>query len=281
MKILVLATGLLATLWLARPATALEPLQGQAELDVCPPFITEAGPDPSNWTLFSSLDDVLACNHKPRLLDFTIHYPLRPSGPGNVVRACTSFQGELLNLTKAETSSAVAATAKDRHVLQIAWDDTDEPAITPQAITAIKELQSFLFTETAANKSSIFVRCGDTAVGIYLGEGMLPAKIATDVVESMIAHIWNSSMPRRLTVELCNSKLNSYYTVGIIVDTTPGPASLINAQSAVSSWSNATCPDGLQHTKPFGTFEIEAKALPHLTLPPQLFPSVPTAPPSR
>ncbi|RSL78176.1 hypothetical protein CEP51_008443 [Fusarium floridanum] len=257
MKIPMLAASVLATLWLARPATALEPLKDQAELNVCPPFITEAGPDPSNWTLFSNLDEVLACNHKPRLLDFTIHYPLRASGPGNAVRACTSFQGELLNLTEVESSSAAAVTTKNKHELQISWDDTDESVITPQAITAVKELQSFLLTEIAANKSSIFVHYGDTAVGIYLGEGILPAKIATDVVEPMIEHIWNSSMPRRLAVELCNSELNSDYTIGIMVDTTPGPASLINVQSAVRSWSNATCLDGLEHTKPFGTLDVE------------------------
>ncbi|KAJ4318853.1 hypothetical protein N0V84_006667 [Fusarium piperis] len=262
MKIPMLANGLLAAIWLARPATALAPLRDQAELNVCPPFITEAGPDPSNWTLFSSLDDALACNHKPRLLDFTIHYPLRASGPGNVVRACTSFQGELLNLTDVQSLSTAALTATAKHELQIAWDDTDERVITPQAITAVKELQNFLLTEIAANKSSIFVHYGDTAVGIYLGEGISPATVATDVVGPMVEHIWNSSMPRRLAVELCNSELNSDYTVGIMVDTTPGPASLINVQSAVSSWSNATCLDGLGHTKPFGTLEIKATSPP-------------------
>lgn len=258
MKTPILATGLLATLWLARPATALQPLQGHAELSVCPPFITEAGPDPSNWTLFSSLDDALACNYKPRLLDFTIHHPLMASGPGNIVRACTSLQGERLNLTGVDSSVTVALTATAEHELQISWDDTDERVITPQAITAVQELQSFLLTEIAANKSSIFVHYGDTAVGIYLGEGIPPAKIAIDVVVPIVEYIWNSSMPRRLAVELCGSELNSDYTVGIMVDTTPGSASLINVQSAVSSWSNATCLDGLGHTKPFGTLEIEA-----------------------
>ncbi|EXM30032.1 hypothetical protein FOTG_05063 [Fusarium oxysporum f. sp. vasinfectum 25433] len=227
------------------------------QLYVCPPLITEAGVDSSNWTLLSSLDEVFACNHKPRLLDFTVHYPLRPSGPGNVLRACTSYQGELLNLTSTGNSSSLAKGGKTASKFELLWDDADAAVITPQAITALKELQSFFLTEDTGDKRSAFAQYGDTSVGLYIGGRIVSVSLAKVVIEAVVNRLWTSSMPRRLVVQLCGDSHNADSTAGIILDTTPGPASLINVQAVVSGWSNATCVEGLQQSKSFGYFPIE------------------------
>jgi hypothetical protein len=164
MRIFTFIAAVLSTVFTIYPALA----SGTAapQLNSCPPLIDEAGVDSSNWTLFTNLDEALACNHKPRLLEFTIHYPLRPSGPGNVLRACTSYQGETLNLTSDVSTSSLARNNQTKSKLELVWDDTDEKVIMPQAITALKELQSFLLTEGSKDRRSIFSQYGDTSVGL-------------------------------------------------------------------------------------------------------------------
>ncbi|RBR16344.1 hypothetical protein FVER53590_05940 [Fusarium verticillioides] len=246
---------LLCTVFTIYPALA----SGTAapQLNSCPPLIDEAGVDSSNWTLFTSLDEALACNHKPRLLDFTIHYPLQPSGPGNVLRACTSYQGEILDLTSDKNTSSLARNTKTKSKLELVWDDADERVIVPQGITALKELQSFLLTEGYKDRQSIFSQYGDTSVGLYIGDKVVPSSIANVVIEALVMRLGESGMPKRLGVQLCGDGRNSDYTSGIMIDTTPGAASLINAQVAVSAWSNATCIDGLQHSTNFGSFLVD------------------------
>ncbi|EMT60851.1 Killer toxin subunits alpha/beta [Fusarium odoratissimum] len=127
----------------------------------------------------------------------------------------------------------------------------------PQAITALKELQSFLLTEGSKDRQSIFSQYGDTSVGLYIGDKVVPSSVANVVIEALVKRLRESGMPRRLGVQLCGDGRNSDYTSGIMIDTKPGPASLINAQVAVSGWSNATCIDGFQHSSNFGSFLIE------------------------
>ncbi|EXK32523.1 hypothetical protein FOMG_12692 [Fusarium oxysporum f. sp. melonis 26406] len=255
MRIFTFIAAVLSTVFTIYPALA----SGTAapQLNSCPPLIDEAGVDSSNWTLFTNLDEALACNHKPRLLEFTIHYPLRPSGPGNVLRACTSYQGETPNLTSDVSTSSLARNNQTKSKLELVWDDTDEKVIMPQAITVLEELQSFLLIEGSKDRQSIFSQYGDTSVGLYIGDKVVPSSVANVVIEALVKRLRESGMPRRLGVQLCGDGRNSDYTSGIMIDTKPGPASLINAQVAVSGWSNATCIDGFQHSSNFGSFLIE------------------------
>ncbi|KAF4442605.1 Killer toxin subunits alpha beta [Fusarium acutatum] len=255
MHIHIFIAALLCTVFTIYPA----PASGTAapQLNSCPPLIDEAGVDSSNWTLFTNLDEALACNHKPRLLDFTIHYPLRPSGPGNVLRACTSYQGEILNLTSDKNNSSLSRNTQTKSKLELVWDDTDERVIMPQAITALKELQSFLLTEGYKDRQSIFSQYGDTSVGLYIGDKVVPSSTANVVIEALMKRLGESGIPKRLGVQLCGDGRNSDYTSGIIIDTTPGADSLINAQVAVSGWSNATCIHGFQHSTNFGSFLVD------------------------
>ncbi|RKK87458.1 hypothetical protein BFJ68_g3196 [Fusarium oxysporum] len=127
----------------------------------------------------------------------------------------------------------------------------------PQAITVLKELQSFLLTEGSKDRQSIFSQYGDTSVGLYIGDKVVPSSVANVVIEALVKRLRESGMRRRLGVQLCGDGRNSDYTSGIMIDTKAGPASLINAQVAVSGWSNATCIDGFQHSSNFGSFLIE------------------------
>ncbi|KNB07606.1 hypothetical protein FOXG_08721 [Fusarium oxysporum f. sp. lycopersici 4287] len=127
----------------------------------------------------------------------------------------------------------------------------------PQAITVLEELQSFLLIEGSKDRQSIFSQYGDTSVGLYIGDKVVPSSVANVVIEALVKRLRESGMPRRLGVQLCGDGRNSDYTSGIMIDTKPGPASLINAQVAVSGWSNATCIDGFQHSSNFGSFLIE------------------------
>ncbi|KAH7159572.1 hypothetical protein B0J13DRAFT_592197 [Dactylonectria estremocensis] len=226
-------------------------------MNICPPFITEAGLDSSNWTAYSTLDKALACNYRPRLLEFMLHSRLTDVSSVNLIRAAASLEGDHLEIFNTTSSSPGTLTTTTENDLVLGWVSTDEQVITPQAVTALKEAQSFLLTDTAVNKTTVFVHYGDTAVGVFFGKKIMPTTVATEILERLVDYCWEYGMPRKLATQLCSSKFNSDYTLGVVIDNTPGPMALINVQSAVSAWSNATCLEDLQYEKPFGKFDIE------------------------
>lgn len=228
----------------------------------CPVECSVSGYDSSNWTQYQSMEALQACDHKPKLLDFTIHTALEDDDVPFVVRACSTVRGPIVydEQYTAMEDVKIDSNIEDEPVeLQLIYSNSDDKTIANQKTTAVRELQASLLllnnTDTGENNeySRHIIHYGDTVVGIFIGSSVDPRSAALGPLEDFLQYSKDPKVGRSHTiaVQMCGKRNTIHETMGFIADTTPGKA-LYRVQSAVKAWSDAKCAPNLGQTMTFG-----------------------------
>lgn len=218
--------------------------------DGCPRPCSVSGFNPSNWTVYSHLSRLDACD-KAVMLDFSIYAPVDEA---QRVRSYAVWGSDFEN-------AAAAAETNNDHVqintttesvnLELAWwNGGDSLSSAPRGdvidvIAAMAEVQSYLThaRELNNNRTILFAASGNAAVGIYVGAAVTNTGVPGAVVQPLIDRMRTSGISKGgALAQVCGTDRTNQDTVGIIATMDGGFATV---QSALRTWiSGAMCVGG-------------------------------------
>ncbi|KAK4233494.1 killer toxin subunits alpha/beta-like protein [Achaetomium macrosporum] len=229
--------------------------------DPCPLPCEVAGPDPSNWTAYHSLERMGYCSAS-LVLSFAVFNPLDDPNNAKTIRACT------LSTETADDSITHAAQHKTRRIpgtsqllalradnstngdsgrqhpapaqAQAAWKNSLQVSDASNVISQAQHLEEFIQRETTLvsglGPSLFFLHQPDslTSIGIYAGTGVETQPLVNELANFIRSRGYSGDS----LIQACSSH-GVRPAAGIVVST--GPSSLITAQRAVKDWANSTC----------------------------------------
>ena len=140
--------------------------------DPCPARCNTAGPDPVNWPVYRTLDDLASC---PETLFLGLSFSDRVDDrdASHRIFACSSHGSDwAVNATSAGASPAPATEVNATYELGWWPDDTNAVAADVPVLSA-QLRQYFTGGHAATNRTVVlFARFGRTAVGLYIGKGL-------------------------------------------------------------------------------------------------------------
>ncbi|KAJ5116978.1 hypothetical protein N7456_001326 [Penicillium angulare] len=213
----------------------------RAAISRCPASCSESGNNPSNWTVYHSVDRLSWCN-ETMLLDFVLFNSLSSGNTQKSIRACT-VDGDNTTLhadsVSCETNKNNAATKSVTDSLKISQTTSTQSASEmSDIVTVTEELESYIQQQFSCNTTSVFAISGKVAVGIYVGSQIQRQGLTDSVVKEFITALKESTSPERFLLQLCSDDRSSRYGVGIIADAT---GDLSAVQNAVQKWTNGSC----------------------------------------
>ncbi|KAK3299894.1 putative class V chitinase [Chaetomium fimeti] len=229
--------------------------------DPCPVLCDAAGSNPSNWTVYHSVERVAYCS-SPLALSFAIFNPLDDPKTAKSIRTCalgsahaskgnnaapTSKQGtrdihgKSGSLRFRSGNSTEGGASRDQQAsIQAAWKKSSQTTDSANVISQAQQLQQFLDSAAAIVSSLgptiIFSYWPDssTSVGIYAGTGVPTHPLITELDNFIRSHGYSGDG----LIQAC-STATSGPAAGIVVST--GPHGIITAQRAVRDWANSSC----------------------------------------
>ena len=213
---------------------------------ICPAGCSEAGTDPSRWSLFSDTSSLDRCN-ETLLLDFTIFTDATDPDSTNAIHACTADLSTPARSSKrAEPASCIPAkeaTTSASVRLVSTGSSQSSTAVSQALVGASRQVSNYLSQlELPCEKDAIsFGSAGSSVIGVYGGSQAHRQGKAIQLLEKIASYLETTGVAETLVVELCDPEVNlgSDYIVGIAVSGEKDGLSFV--QDAVRKWSNGSC----------------------------------------
>ncbi len=239
LRLLVVAASLLAL-----PVTA-RGLYGQRKAaspgyrgrDPCPARCYIAGPSPGNWSLYHNLDQVQACQQAV-FYDFSLYDRVDDQDTFHRIYACSSYGPDWANLPNATTNAAPAKATGALYT--IGWDG--DGGLAGGDIRGLsKQIRQYLGSgyRATSHAATLFAHFGRGSVGIYIGKGLqneATSAFALQALEAAIPDL-NGNFSG-LAMQFCEPGSDSDHIFGFMATSN---GSFAPVQTALQSWSNATC----------------------------------------
>ncbi|KAJ5121270.1 uncharacterized protein N7515_009231 [Penicillium bovifimosum] len=237
---------------LSRPATAhssptatihgvlqSNPALVRAALSRCPLSCSESGSNPSNWTVYHSVDRLSWCN-ETMMLDFVLFNSLSSGSSHKSIRACTVNSDDTALSARSVSCEAYAGTTKSVTAnLQVAQTKSSRSSSEVSDIVAVtQDLEKYVKQQASCNKITAFATSGKAAVGIYIGSEIQRQGLVDTAAKEFVSALKESNSPDTFLLQLCDESRSSRYGFGIIADATGDIAAV---QHAVQSWTNGDC----------------------------------------
>ncbi|PGH14086.1 hypothetical protein AJ80_06090 [Polytolypa hystricis UAMH7299] len=214
--------------------------------DSCPVRCSITGPDPSDWTVYYSLEELSRCG-RTILLDFAIHTPIDESDKDQRVkiRSCAIWGGDfsLFDLPTSLTGS----TPVNITLQKATFGAQSGTAQDADAISALRSLRQYFGKAPPGdqNPTIFFAISGTSVIGLYMGANFDSGKSAEPIINGLISDISANGLSQTSVFQLCGPDHNAGQTLGIVVVTN---SSLSAAQNALTTWATAKCVTGAQMT---------------------------------
>lgn len=218
--------------------TALSAASIRSQQSRCPASCDASGLNPSNWTVYHSLDRISACN-RSMLLDFNLFNPLEDPSTQITVRTCAGTP------TDAEYTSSKACISSGSRIevqeyIQISFNQTIRVGSLQNFTTASQQLKHYLAQqELSCNPNIAFAYSGSIALGLYAGVGM--QNTTANILEQFVAKVQTVGISESVLIQLCASPAqnrSSRYSLGIVAS---GNGDIAFVQNAVRTWASGEC----------------------------------------
>jgi hypothetical protein len=170
----------------------------------CPVHCNVAGPIPSDWSVYHSLDNLQKCQ-QAIFLDFSIHSQIHDPETLPRIRACTvrGADWERNPTIKATPGTAVNVT------YELGWWNTDGSVQTscPDVFSLIKQFQIYFENGYGATNQSalVFGKSGNVTLGIYLGKALQNEGTAGAALKNLASFVSPTEFSGGLAMQLCVS----------------------------------------------------------------------------
>ncbi|KAH8800173.1 glycoside hydrolase family 18 protein [Xylogone sp. PMI_703] len=257
-----------ASLALGTVAQVSDPKAFYSALRPCPASCDASG-KPENWTVYTSLNRLDACD-QPILLDFAIYNPL--DDPNTIVklRTCTTgdantFHNALapgsgndtsmrrrhtdgiadISTVRRDSVSCLAKRETKQVNLDLAVSGDNGKAGTQNLSSALQQLEDYLSDESNCDAKFVVGYHQDAAVAIYSGASIDNSQTLPKLINNIKAQVATGSgvAPKTIITQLCGNGRNADFALGVAIDTT---GDLAAVQKAVKAWSDGTCVNGTQ-----------------------------------
>ncbi|KAJ5261058.1 hypothetical protein N7478_011653 [Penicillium angulare] len=218
----------------------------RAAISRCPASCSESGSNPSNWTVYHSVDRLSWCN-ETMLLDFVLFNSLSSGKTQKSIRACT-VDGDDTTLSARSVSCETQNAATDSVTDSLKISQTESTVSSSELsniIAVTEEIENYIQQQDSCNNTASFAISGKVAVGIFVGSQIQQQGLVDSIVKEFVATLKESSTPEKFLVQLCDDDRSSQYGIGIIADAT---GDLSAAQDAVQKWANGSCVTTLAET---------------------------------
>ncbi|KAJ5781679.1 uncharacterized protein N7518_010162 [Penicillium psychrosexuale] len=209
-----------------------------SQIQRCPQSCSISGAQVSDWTSYHSLDRLDICL-SPVLFSFNIHNDLDNH---QVIKACTAGDASS-NGTVSSTCSSMTSFSEN---LRLAWDSKDPDSASSSAISQVLlALQSQVENDPSCGNSTIlFAHYEGFVAALYIGAAF-DSLTATRNLISQVSSNQESIAGGTFSAQVCGSTRDASRTNGLMISE---QNEYRTVQSAVQSWSNATCVEEFTNT---------------------------------
>ncbi|KAF2664287.1 glycoside hydrolase [Microthyrium microscopicum] len=198
-------------------------------VDICPRLCNEAGPDPSQWTTYHSLEVLIDCMGT-LLFDINVPYSDKDSNAETVLRVCVSGGAEDYSSsasitpqykeTNTTTNGTVLDTAPnssecntriEKVGIMSRWGSSASiiPATVPDISAAAKHLAHYFKSTPSCGQRLLFAKSGGAIVGSYAGFG-LQQSAGADLLDIFAKH----TDPSNQVFQLCTPRSSESWIFG-------------------------------------------------------------------
>lgn len=211
----------------------------------CPQACSALGDETSNWTVYTWVDRLKACN-ETMLLNFNIYNSLDNPKSSVKISACVADSDTTLrkrndlNSTLATSNSTTQAAATTNATVEILSVGSGNSTSTANVVDAVTKLQNFIANGPATEKIIRFAFSGGAVVGVYSGMH-IDSTSTNSLLQDLGDRITAGETADITAMQVCGDDRNANNVLGVIADTTG--SGLSSVQEIIASWSNATCVD--------------------------------------
>ncbi|KAL2818187.1 glycoside hydrolase superfamily [Aspergillus cavernicola] len=181
--------------------------------------------DPRNWTPYTSLDSLNACDH-PILLDFSAHGSHGSLGspePSFKVLTCMIDDNPDVSSTELTASGDGSSDVRELNIL-------------------LDQVQAYLTQTLMHDSHSLLWQLNTVSLGIYSGTG-IDNTLTTSFIQGFQHRAQDIPARNSAIIELCGGSRDVEHTFGMAVGTAED---MDTVKSAVDLWSQAQCTDSTQ-----------------------------------
>lgn len=248
----------------ASPGHAESSVTPYRNFDVCPERCSISGPNTGNWSVYPNFKKIGKCQ-QTMFYDFSLHDPVDDPEVNHRIYACSSFGPDFSRMPPSSdvNSRIAAASAESVDVeFEIGWWREGYGLASSGIQSLVRQIRKYTENGHGASTDKPFIiygRSGQASIGIYIGQGLLNQGLtesALGILEDNFDNL-NVSSPT-LAMQLCEPHYDSTHVFGFMAtsDRTFAPI-----QSAIKSWSNATCLSFNDSTKYPGTAKFTTRLL--------------------
>ncbi|KAK5995559.1 Killer toxin subunits alpha/beta [Cladobotryum mycophilum] len=216
-----------------------------AQISPCPAEC--AGRPPVEWTVYSSLETLAACD-QPMLFDLNIYTPLSDPSSTVLIRACTSTQDkqEKRENEKREDVACVSGASESRVSLQFSQESaSSKHESNDLLVQALSEMKTYVDETGAAagcgqEQTIMLSYYKGAVVGAFAGPALDKSTIPSMVDELLDYYKKSDLSAVNLLTQICGETRDLQHTAGLAV---ASAKDISYVRSAFLSWNEGKCTD--------------------------------------
>ncbi len=243
---LVVATKLLLSFRGALGDTGFQPALHSTyhNNDPCPERCIVSGPSPGNWSVYPDFRTIRHCK-QTMLFEFGLYDNVDLNQVNHRIQVCSSFGPDFASLPPNSFAEFVQVQSSKDSVpakFQVGcWDD-NFGLVVSDVRSLVGQLRQYIdqgFAGSAEKPFILYSQTGQTAIGIYIGTGLLAQSISTLTMKPFEDNLenFNISSPS-LVVQLCGTDYDSAHVFGMAITSN---STFFPIQNAIRTWSKAEC----------------------------------------
>ncbi|CAK7236302.1 hypothetical protein SEUCBS140593_009574 [Sporothrix eucalyptigena] len=210
----------------------------------CPVSCSVAGPNPGNWSVYHSLDQIGHCS-RAVFQQFNLYDDVDDRSTSHRILACSSGGNEFLAMSG---TSPEVATETVNATYELGWvaDGQLAPSSSLSLIALLaNQINAYLtHGHDEANATTVlFGQFGGVTAGVYVGKGLQSAGVGDFALGHLVEQLQQTSASLAisggsLAVQLCGPAYDGDHTFGFVASTNN---SYTAAQQAMQTWKNGSC----------------------------------------
>jgi LysM repeat protein len=203
----------------------------------CPGRCSIAGPNPSDWTFYHTLDKLALCDQST-FYEFSIFDQVDNSNASHRIYSCSSYGPDWTNLPNSTTEIVEGTIINSTYQ----FGSSNEGGLSPAYVRSLsKQLRQYLSSGYGATNKSVilFARSGKTSLGLYIGKGLQNEGTSSFALKAFEKAVVSTAQGTgTVAMQLCQPGNDGDHVFGIMATSNSTFAPL---QNAVQTWSNAKC----------------------------------------
>lgn len=213
----------------------------QGKSNICPERCIVSGANPSNWTVYHSMEQVSYCK-EAMFYAFNVHDEVDNDGMVHRIYACTAYGSDWKDESEAKAMAAASRPVEEDVKVDVEVQYGGSSGGTVYYSSLIRQMRNYIANGHGNfNKTTmLYAQFGSTSAGLYLGQGLQHESIVPTLDELEEQARKDGFGSNSMTVQLCNEDSDSDHIFGF--------AALHNAtfesiQATMRSWMSVECLD--------------------------------------